>query len=188
MSKQIWQIVFLILILTVAATAQNKSKQTTEITGVYTDLSSEKCKTIESNANEAGSYRGLCAGAGGYKLELLEGDLRQSINIIAANKKKFELEFWSVVTGRFSSVGDKAEWRMQNVKGKPTPIALIVRLNAQDGDDAKKNVSYLVVSKITANAACVVDVIKPAKDANETARKSADSAAKKPCRAEALND
>src|SRR5688572_29554531 len=73
-------------------------------TSVYTDLADTRCKTIESTADEGGSYRGICPGVGGYKLEVIEGDLRQSINVIAKNGKKHELNLWNVSGGGFSSV------------------------------------------------------------------------------------
>ena len=85
----------LILSLCASVMAQKTSS-------VYTNLSSGKCKTIESNPDEGGSYIGECAGIGGYKLELVEGDIRQTINIIQPNKKdKRELEFWSFKGGFF---------------------------------------------------------------------------------------
>ncbi len=149
---------------------------------IYTDLAAEKCKTIESNPDEGGSYIGECAGVGGYKLEVLEGDIRQSINVIYPSGKKSELEFWSKVSSGFSSVGDKAEWRVKDKNENPEPYALIVRYNASENPEKpEKNTSYLVVTKITKDAACITDIVKPSKDQNLTARKLADEAADKPC-------
>ncbi len=143
----------------------------------YTSLDDKKCRTIESNTGE-GWYRGLCAGVGGYRLELTEGDLRQSITVISPAKKKYELGF-TRITGAFSSVGAKAEWR---VKGK-TPIALIVRFDASENpEDATKTTSYLIVSKITKTQACVTDVVKPMANQNAEAQKLADVSQTKPCR------
>lgn len=39
-------------------------------TSVYTSTTTKSCRTIESNPNEAGWYRGRCKGVGGYALEL----------------------------------------------------------------------------------------------------------------------
>jgi hypothetical protein len=158
------------LLLTVSTFAQNKS--------VYTKMDSKSCRTISSNPNEAGSYEGECLGIGGYKLRLLEGDLRQSINVLTPAKKKFELNFWQYYSG-FSAIGEKVEWRTK----KGVPVALIARYNVANGDDSTKNTSYLLISKIGKKESCVTDVVLPSKTQNEEARKLADEASSKPCKA-----
>lgn len=148
-------------------------------TSVYTDLSVDKCKTLESNPDEGGSYLGECKGVGGYKLQALEGDLRQSVNVIDSRGKKTELNLWRIGGGGFSSLGEKAEWRM---KGK-TPVALIVRYNVSiDPEDATKTMSYLVVIKLAKNEVCVTEALKPTRSHNMEARRAADKAATRPCR------
>ena len=172
--KNIFLIIGLLLISAAGAFAQTKS--------VYTSLSDKNCKTIVSNPDEGGDYRGLCPGTNGYKLELLEGDLRQSINVIAPNKKKYELNLWSVVSAQFSAVGEKAEWRVSGAGKNAKPAALIIRFNASENpENASITTSYLVVVKITKNSACVTNIVKPSANANVEARKSADSAADQPC-------
>lgn len=154
------------------------SAQAQKIQSVYTDLIDTKCKTLESNPDEGGSYLGECAGTNGYKLQVAEGDLRQTVSVVAPNKKIFPLEFWRIFGG-FSAVGAKAEWR---VRGKE-PVALIIRFNVSENpEDASKTTSYLIVSKITKNEACVVEIFKPGKSQNLLARQAADSAAGKPCK------
>jgi hypothetical protein len=168
--KLIAAIILLIGTAALAATAQN--------TSVYTDLTDKKCKTLESNPDEGGSYLGECPGVAGYKLQVLEGDLRQSINVIDPKRKKTELDLWNV-SGGFSSVGEQAEWRM---KGK-TPIALIVRFNVSENpEDSSKITSYLVVMKITKEKICVTEVLKPTRSHNFEARRAADRSAARPCR------
>jgi len=152
-------------------------------TSVYTDLADTKCKTIESSAEEGGSYRGECKGIGGFKLEVLEGDIRQSINVVFPNGKKSELSLWTNVSSAFSSVGSKAEWRVKGKGKKAKPFALIVRYNASENSEKPEaTTSYLVVTKITKDSACVTDVIKPASDQNKKAQKAADESANKPCK------
>lgn len=169
--KNILLVSGLMLLLTIFATAQNKS--------VYTSTDTKDCKTIEQSDADAGWYRGECKGVGGYQLELTEGDIRQTINIISPTKKKFELNFGSV-SGGFSSVGAKAEWR---VKGT-APTALIIRFNVSENpEDSSKTTSYLIVSKITKTSACITDVVKPSKTQNAEAQKLADAASTKPCKA-----
>lgn len=152
-----------------------------KIDSIYTNLNGPTCKPLEENAEE-GWAKGRCEGVAGYQLDWMEGDLRQSINVIAPDGTEFPLEFWSTVSSGFSSLGDKAEWRVQEEGGKTTPIALIVRFNAsEDPEQPEKTTSYLVVSKITAGKVCVTNVVKPSADANQQARDLADVAADKPC-------
>lgn len=145
---------------------------------VYTDLSDTKCKTLESNPDEGGSYLGECKGIGGYKLQVIEGDLRQTVNVIAPGGKKFELHLWSHFGG-FSSVGPKAEWRL---KGK-MPVALIIRFNVSENpEDSPKITSYLLVSKIGPEETCVTAVVKPGKRQNLEARELAAEALDRVCK------
>ncbi len=159
----------LILAFSAFATAQN--------TSVYTSLDTKNCKTIEQSDEGSGWYSGECKGVGGYKLEVTEGDLRQSINVIAPSKKKFELNL-AQVSSAFSAVGEKAEWRMN---GK-VPIALIVRFNVSNVEDETKTFSLLVVSKISKTESCITDVVEAGKTQNADARKLADEATLKPCK------
>ena len=70
---------------------------------------------------------------------------------------------------------------MENEEQKP--FALIVRLNvSEDVEDTSKTTSYLIVSKITKDFACVTDVVKPSKDQNVQARKLADSSSQRACK------
>lgn len=174
---------FLLSILTVLLLSCFAQAETRNIFSIYTDLTVEKCKTLESNDDEGGSYRGECPGVGGYKLELLEGDIRQTINVIAPDGSKSELELWSNVSGAFSALGDKAEWRVKKSGNTINPVALIVRYNTnEDPENVEKLTSRLVVIKILGSSACITDVIEPVKDANVKARESADASSAKPCK------
>lgn len=166
MLKKISVISFILLISTVAF-AQNKS--------VYTNLSAEKCKATKESKDDG--YVGICDGTGGFKLEVSEGDLRQNIKVISPSKKKFDLNLWGFYGG-FSSLGEKAEWRMKGA----VPIALIVRFKVSDAEDSSKITSYLMVAKISKTSACIVDVVNPGKMQNEDAQKIADSASKMACK------
>ena len=160
----------LTVLFAVSAFAQNKS--------VYTSTKTNACRTISQSDKDAGSYEGECTGVGGYKVRVLEGDIRQTINIITPAKKKFELNFWGYYGG-FSSIGEKIEWR---TKGG-VPVALIARFNVAGAEDSSKSTSYLMISKIGKTSSCVVDVILPSPKQNEEARISADAASTKPCKA-----
>lgn len=167
---RILSVVVLATIMGVSVSAQN--------TSVYTNLDGKGCKTLESNPNEGGSFLGECKGVGGYKLQVLEGDLRQSINVIDPKGKKTELNLWNV-SGGFSSLGEQAEWRMK----RKTPVALIVRFNVSENpEDSSKVTSYLAVVKITKDEICVTDALKPTRSHNFEARRAADKAATRSCR------
>ena len=171
--KKLILLVSVCLVFAGAVTAQNKS--------VYTSTNTKSCRTIESNPNEAGWYRGRCKGVGGYTLELTEGDLRQDLIVITPTKKEHDLQLTSYYP-RFSAVGEKVEWRVK----KGVPVALIARYNVSK-DDEGGNISYLMISKIGKKESCVVDVIEPGAKQNERARASADAAPGKPCKAMALD-
>jgi hypothetical protein len=147
-----------------------------KITSVYTSTNTKACRTIESDPNEAGSYLGRCKGVGGYALDLSEGDLRQSLDLITPSKKKFELNLTSFFSS-FSALGEKVEWRLR----KGVPIALIVRYYVADPEGRKKDTPYLIVASVSRKSSCVIDIIDPAPHQNEKARKSADSAATTGC-------
>jgi hypothetical protein len=169
-----------------AAAIENKTNvvntpaATEKIEPVYTDITDKGCKTTDKNEEEEWMTQ-ICQGVGGYKLEVFEGDLRSSINVVAPNGKKSELNFQQV-SGAFSSLGEKAEWRVEKKDGKDVPTALIVRFNASKGEDETKSDSYLIISKISPEKSCITDVVKPLANANEEARKLAESAAIKPCK------
>src|SRR5688500_7922780 len=153
-----------------SAAGQNRS--------IFTDLSERSCRTIELTSEEGGSYLGECPGVVGYKLLLLEGYLRQSINVIDPKRRKTELNLWNI-SGGFSSIGPTAEWRMN---GK-IPVALIVRLNVSENpEEASRTTSYLVVAKITKNSICITEALGPTRSHNYEARRAADAAASRPCR------
>jgi hypothetical protein len=149
---------------------------------IYTDLAANKCKTIKAGGEEAEGPTQVCPGVAGYKLITEEGDLRANIKVVDPKGKQHSLDLWSVVSSAFSTLGQKAEWRVVKKNGKVTPVALIVRYNASENpEDSSKITSYLAVAKITPQKICVTDKIAPSATANEEARRAADSAASKPC-------
>lgn len=167
--KTITFAVFCVLISAIALAAQNKS--------VYTSTKTNACKTIRSTAEGTGSYVGECAGVGGYRLRLIEGDIRQTIDIITPGKKKFEVNFWNHYSS-FSSIGEKVEWRTK----AGAPVALIARYNVADPSGVKPSTSYLMIAKISKKESCVTAVVPPGASQNEEARVLADVAISKPCK------
>ncbi len=91
-----------------AGSAQSGKK----VESIYTDLTAEKCKNIESDDTGSGYSRDECPGVGGYKLQVIESDIRQTIGIISPDGKKSELNFRRNVSSAFSETGAIAEWRV----------------------------------------------------------------------------
>ena len=147
---------------------------------VYTPIGDKQCRVIKSAEAGDDGYEARCRGTAGYTLRLSEGDLRQNITVITPQGAKHSLDLWSVVSGGFSSVGPKAEWRMTSPGNKP--VALILRYNAsEDPDKPDKRTSYLAVTKITPAEICVTEKISPGPTANEDARRAADASSTKSC-------
>ena len=147
----------------------------------YTSLAGRECKTVSTHEEGAQSTQ-RCAGVGGYGLLVDDFDSRMSVTVVAPGGKKHDLKYAEVITTGFSAVGDKAEWRVKRQGKRVVPVALIVRLNAtEDGAHPEKTTSYLTVAKITPGQVCVTDKIAPGGNANEEARRAADTAASRPC-------
>jgi hypothetical protein len=153
-----------------------------EITSIYSDLSGNQCKTIKED-KETGSSIQECPGVGGFHLLVADDDARMSITVVTPDNREHSLDYWNIITRSFSSLGDKAEWRVVKRNGKITPIALIVRVDSseQKNLNSPKKTSYLAVAKITPKEICVTDKISPTVDANEQARQAADNSANKAC-------
>lgn len=152
-----------------------------KLESVYSDLASSRCTTIEVD-KETGSSTQRCRGIAGYKLLVQDDDARQSITVITPVGKSHPLDLWEVITHAFSSVGNKAEWRVSRASGKVSPVALIVRVNAsEDPANPKRRTSYLAVVKLTEKKICVTHKISTRAQANEEARRAADTAGASPC-------
>lgn len=168
-----------ILFVLVFATAESINAQA-KLESVYSDLAESKCKTIEVD-KETGSSTQICPGVAGYKLLVLDDDARQSITVVSPDGKNHPLDFWHVVTHAFSTVGNKAEWRLTRSKGQLSPVALIVRVKASESGKPMSLTSYLAVVKVTPEKICVTHKIPPGAKANENARHAADTAQTAAC-------
>lgn len=148
----------------------------------YSSLLEKDCvadQVPKEDEGQGGSS--VCPGVDGYRLRVVDGDVRMSIEVLTPTGKVLPLDFWSTVASGFSSVGDSAEWRYLAL-GARVPQALIVRLNVSENPERPGiTASYLVVSKLGADSACVIAKIAPGKTQNEAARKAADAAAASPC-------
>jgi hypothetical protein len=149
---------------------------------LYTTLSGKNCRAVK-RVEETGASVQMCGGAGRYALFVLDDDSRMSLTVLSPDKKEHPLDLWTVVTKSFSTLGPRAEWRVVKANGAVTPVALIVRVNAniQEDPDRPRRKSYLVVTKITAEETCVTDTVDASPNANARARQLADASARKNC-------
>lgn len=140
-------------------------------TSAYTSIAQKDCVTLDSD--NMGSIQ-ECESFSDIGVKVIEGDIRQSI-ILTRHEKEYDLAFGSTVSPAFSSLGLKIEWRhefgnIENIKG------MIVRFDVSDDfDNMDKVSSYLVVSKITNEAVCVVAKVLEQKNQNEVARNILDT-------------
>ena len=165
-----------LLVLAAAASAEeNKGPRS-----IYTDISDASCTVIPASG-EPNEEDGLkCRGPAGFNLLAQSGDLRATVTIVGPDGKEYPLGFPDTVTGGFSSLGPRAEWRVRDAES--VPYAVIVRVSASENPDKPdEKTSWLAVAKITAEAVCVTDKIKGGIDDNARARAAADAAASKPC-------
>lgn len=167
--KTAFVILFVILMLGSAAIAQNRT--------VYTSTRTSDCKQKRTGNEAHADYVGVCRGVGGYKLEVIEGDLRQTINVISPAGKRSRLDFTRFFAS-FSYIGEKLEWRTK----RGVPVALISRYYVDDPETGKQSRSVLFVTKISPKGSCVVDIVEEVTKQNERAREVADAAGSKPCK------
>jgi hypothetical protein len=151
------------------------------ITSVYTPLSGQRCTTTKEDKRN-GSFIKACPGVAGSRLLIALQDERMSVTVVTPDDKEHPLNYWDVITGGLSRLGMLAEWRVTYRDGKVAPLALIVRVYAENTDfrPAKKT-SYLAVSKLTPTEICVTDRIPTGTSANEQARRAAIASAGRAC-------
>ncbi len=154
--------------------------QSTAITSIYTSLAQKDCRLLAQGRGEESWIERECPGSAGYKLVLTDDDLRQSITVVTPQGKKYPLNYDETITGKFSTLGKKAEWRVVQNGGKIFPQALIVRVSTRK-PETEEAVDYLAVAKITDTEICVTDRIEPGPRSNEQAREAAGRSMRRSC-------
>ena len=154
-----------------------------EVISEYTELSSENCRTLSATEEPDAEYYSLrCNGPAGYELVAYYDDSRASVSVVSPDGIQYDLNYWSVITRYFSSLGPRAEWRVKKEEANWNPIALIVRVIANENPDKpEKTTSYLAVAKLTDEGICVTDRFKATGKENIEARIAADTSAGKGC-------
>lgn len=141
---------------------------------IFTYTSLEDCPVLESNPDEAGYFLSECKGEGGYKLRVIESDLRQTIEVIAPGGKTNDLNLSAVTGGGFSHLGPNVEWRGAVKDGTFAPDAMIVRHEVVTNPEGTESESWLVAVKLD-GAPCPIARIAPGPQQNQQARDAADA-------------
>lgn len=145
-----------------------------QIESSYTDLDLNiDCTVI--NSDDFGSTW-ACTGLKGMPVMVAEGDLRMFVSYgLTSTTEKAAKQ----TLGPFNRLGDKIEWRVSNADGYWKPFASILRFLTK-AEEGKPEGQVLVVTKITPSATCHVAYVDALAnpDANELARKAADTKAK----------
>jgi len=149
-----------------------------DITSIYTELSAPPCTIIPVSGKPGDEWDGdgiRCKGPSGYELLAYYVDDRAAVSVISPGGARHDLD---LLTDSFSSLGPRAEWRVEMMGSRTIPIALIVRVIRYHGD---KTTSFLAVAKVTKEKICITDRISATGVENMQARKAADSSAEKNC-------
>ena len=158
-------ILFFLFLCPVMVFAQN--------TSIYTDIKPQRCRMLDSHSEGA---TWACNGAAGYKL-IHASDFVSEITLVSPRGTQMPLSLGEKLQPGWSSVGNKAEWRMRQGR----PVALIVRYDIGEEGESRR-ISYLVVARIEANNACMVGKVPPGRNQNVLARQMADAAQNMSCR------
>lgn len=141
----------------------------------YTSLNSADCQNLPSSGpSEAPYSQQNCEGMPGWSLLVEDFDARNNVQVKFGDRA-MDLAVWNRLPA-FSHLGPKAEWRGPvKSPGVVDPYALIFRFFQTDGEG--KESSFLVVSRITPAASCIVGLVNGGEaDGNQKARDLADGA------------
>ena len=177
MNKKITFITIVFFISLFSCYCYGEEVNSAKYTSSYTSIDEKDCITLDSD--DLGSIQ-QCESFGDIGVIVVEGDIRQGITLIRKNIE-YILNFQPIVGAGFSSLGAQIEWRHE--RGEPKKLkGMIVRLDVNsDPENLDKIVSYLIVSKITPHAICIIGKIPPQPKQNELARAMLDAKEELPC-------
>jgi hypothetical protein len=127
-------------------------------TSMYSALYGNSCKIIELD-KDSGAHTRRCAGMGGYSLLVHEAHAQTSVDIVTPARAVYRLDYWEVVTPGLARVGRKAEWRVEQRRGRMVPTALLVRLDTGNPITSGPRVAagaVITAARIDTDGACVV--------------------------------
>ncbi len=135
----------------------------------FTSLDPAKCRLVEKNEEEGGYFRYRCPATAGYVVDLVESDLRQSLDV-RKDGRVAGLALSSVAgNGAFNRLGRTIEWRGPQ-GGAPRTLTVCSAVATGEG---KADRQYLVVVRLVPRP-CAVAVVAPGPDQSAQARIIAD--------------
>ena len=151
---------------------------------VQTRIEGDTCRQEVDRTDPNETPLRVCPGPTGYALVVRRVDAgRVSADIVDASQRSHPLELQEKATRFMATLDGTAHWRLSTVAGSARPVALILSMAVHEdlSDPAKVTRALLVLSRIDADAACVVDV-RPSSD-SALAQLSAwsDGASMRPC-------
>lgn len=141
----------------------------------YTRL--DRCRLIERSPTDEGDYAALaCPGLGGYRLRLIEDDLRQDLVVELPGGGERSLALSEATgSGGFSRLGETVEWRGEGNGEAFRPDAMILRyFVVENAETPERETSYLLTVALGQGRPCVTGKLPPGGEQNERARRLAD--------------
>lgn len=136
----------------------------------YTALTG--CQLVREEREEMPYTETLCAGPAGWSLRISDSDARQTLAVVAPDKRETRIDLSRVSGGAFNSFGKMAEWR--GPAGEPfAPDSLIVRFQVAEQPHPAPEVAYLLAIHL-GPAPCLIAKVAPGPSQNEAARTAAD--------------
>lgn len=130
------------------------------------------CTMVHEQKDEMPYVEVRCEGPAGYALRISDFDARNDLTVVDPAGEATPLDLNRIGGGRFSSIGDTAEWR--GPAGGPfVPDALIVRYNLADKTYPDPDTPYLLAIRLQPQP-CVVAKIAPGPAQSTDARRAAD--------------
>lgn len=151
---------------------------------VITDLEPAACRKEADKTDPNETPYLVCPGVAGYSLIVRRVESgRRSIDLVDPRQHVFPLNYQEFVTRQMSALSNHAEWRVVDRGGRPTPIAVVVGVEAHEDTRAPEKVTrtYLAVAKITATTACVTDRVIAGSRSEAEMQAIVDASAQKAC-------
>lgn len=165
---RVWSLIPLTLALWGCGTSTRQS--------VFTDLQGAACKEEVDRTDPNETRFWDCPGPNGYSLRVRQVESgRQSVDLVAPTGKVMPLSIQDKVTRSMTSLGPKAEWRLD----RDVPVGLLIRVEAREDvlNPEKITRTIWAAANVRPDAACITQTSTE----ESQGRNAADNAEKMPC-------
>ncbi len=144
----------------------------------YATIAKEHCTSRSSRAGEQVVIQ-TCPDFKGIGIRIVKDDVQQHI-VLNRNNQQYPLIFKETTTknSTHTTLGPTIEWRLNRGRTNSV-VGMIMRVYVHTSANKKR--SFLVVSKVTPQAMCIVGSIPPQRNQNKKARVMVDNSANMPC-------